>query len=370
VNNPDKDRSPADRHVSVLLRESIDLLAPTSDGRYCDATLGAGGHTEAILESSSPGGQVLGLDRDGNAIEIAKKRLKRFDGRVQFAHTAFSNIAAAIASVGWPTVDGVVADIGLSSMHVDEAERGFSFRNAGPVDMRMDTRQSETALDMIDRLPEADLADLIYKYGEERNSRRIAKRIKTYFREISSTADLARIIEGAFPKSVSKSWSKPSSSSKKRVLRSGASKGRAGRKLRTTSRVHVATRTFQALRIAVNDELGELKQLLSSLMDILSPGGRAVLITFHSLEDRIVKEQFRHWALPPRLQRHPAHLGSSIAAVGRGPGEDESYGEGRSGAAFSPVARLLNKKVIRASDDELKRNPRARSATLRAMQKV
>lgn len=290
---------PRDPHVSVLLREVVAAISPHSQGTYVDATLGAGGHAEALLEI--PGTRVIGLDRDPRALEIARARLARFGERVAFVHGRFSEIERHLAALGVPQVDGIVADVGLSSMQLDDAGRGMSFRMEGPLDMRMDPTTGETALDLIDRLDDDELADVIYRYGEERRSRRVARCIKRAREngELSTTADLRRAVVRA------------------------VGPARIGG-------IDPATRTFQALRVAVNGEIEELTALLEAAARVTAPGGVLAVISFHSLEDRIVKHALRDRA------------------------------------TWQP----LTKKPIEASDEEVSENPRARSAKLRAARRL
>lgn len=290
---------PRDPHVSVLLREVVAAISPHSRGTYVDATLGAGGHAEALLEI--PGARVIGVDRDPRALEIARARLARFGERVAFVHGRFSEIERHLAALGVPQVDGIVADVGLSSMQLDDAGRGMSFRMEGPLDMRMDPTTGETALDLIDRLDDDELADVIYRYGEERRSRRVARCIKRAREngELNTTADLRRAVVRA------------------------VGPARIGG-------IDPATRTFQALRVAVNGEIEELTALLEAAARVIAPGGVLAVISFHSLEDRIVKHALRDRA------------------------------------TWQP----LTKKPIEASDEEVSENPRARSAKLRAARRL
>ncbi|WP_199789634.1 16S rRNA (cytosine(1402)-N(4))-methyltransferase RsmH [Sorangium cellulosum] len=286
-------------HVTVLGREAIAALSPSSQGIYVDATLGAGGHAEAILET--PGARVIGIDRDERALDIARARLARMGDRVTYVHGEFSEIERHLAALGVPHVDGLLADIGVSSMQLDDPARGMSFRAEGPLDMRMDPSRGETALELIERLSDEELADLIYRYGEERRSRRVARCIKQArdSGELETTLDLRRAVVRA------------------------VGPARIGG-------VDPATRTFQALRIAVNGELDELEALLAAAPRIVAPGGVIAVISFHSLEDRIVKRALR---------------------------EPETW-------------QPLTKKPVTAGDDEIEGNPRARSAKLRAARRV
>jgi 16S rRNA (cytosine1402-N4)-methyltransferase len=287
-------------HETVMSSETIAWLAPRSGGAYCDATLGRGGHAEAILEASAPDGRVYAIDRDAQAIEESRERLSRFGDRVRFVHGRFGDVRALLDAEGAPPIDGLVADLGVSSPQLDDGSRGFSFRHDGPLDMRMDRGATRDARALIADLSERELADVLFTYGEERRSRPIARSIKQAEArgELSTTSDLRRAVV--------------------RVL--GPARGG----------IDPATRTFQAIRIAVNEELGELDALLAALPDVLADGGVAVVISFHSLEDRAVKHAWR---------------------------------------AASSMAPLTKKPAV-ASDDEARTNPRSRSAKLRAARRV
>ncbi len=285
-------------HTPVLLDETMQFLTPGPGGRFIDATLGAGGHTRAILERTEPDGRVLAIDQDESALANARPALSSFGPRLLLAHGNFKQVSRLAAEHGFLQCDGVLADIGISSMMVDDASRGFSFMREGPLDMRMDRTQELTAGHVVNTYSEKELAGILYTYAEERRSRPIARSI-VRFRPLELTTDLVRAIE--------------------RVT-GGPRHGR----------IHPATRTFQALRIYVNDELKSLDAFLDASMAVVRSGGRVVVITFHSLEDRIVKQKFRAPAVP---------------------------------------GRVLTKKVVTGSDEEVRRNPRARSAKLRAWEK-
>ncbi len=297
-------------HVPVLLKEAIDFLAVQRGGTYIDATVGLGGHSYEIAKRLGAPGHLIGLDKDPAALEIARKKLVVSDSplvdgepdwpTITLLHRSFAEIAKGQRPA---TVDGVLADVGVSSLQLDDSTRGFSFQADGPLDMRMDPRGERTAEQVVNHLDERQLADVIYEFGEERRSRRIARAI-CRSRPIRSTAHLADVISAA---------ARPMNSEQRRI--------------------HPATRTFQALRIFVNRELDDLKALLEAAPRILKPGGRVVVISFHSLEDRIVKDAFR---------------------------------EGAQAGYFS----LLTKKPVMATEEESDRNPRARSAKLRAAEKV
>ena len=286
------------QHIPVLLDEVIQFLNPKPGGRFIDATLGGGGHTRAILERTAPDGIVLGIDQDESALSSAKAMLESFGSRVAFVHSNFRAVRTIAEESGFMECDGVLADLGISSMMVDDPTRGFSFMHEGPLDMRMDRTQRLTAADVLNTYSEKEIADIIYTYGEERRSRPIARSI-VRLRPLQRTTDLVGAIE--------------------RV----SGRPRYGQ-------IHPATRTFQALRIYVNDELKSLEEFLDSSMIVVRSGGRVVVITFHSLEDRIVKQQFR---------------------------------------ASRVSGRVMTKKVVRPSDEEVRRNPRARSAKLRAWER-
>jgi 16S rRNA (cytosine1402-N4)-methyltransferase len=268
------------------------------DGRYIDATFGAGGHTRELLDRTSPGGRVLAVDQDETAIGQGRIELQSYGSRLELVKANFRDIESIVQEHGFAGLDGILADIGVSSMMLDDPARGFSFMREGPLDMRMDLDQPLTAADVLNTYGEKEIANILFNYGEERRSRQIASSI-VRSRPMSRTTDLTRAIE--------------------RVL--------GGRRY---GKIHPATRTFQALRIFVNDELRSLEAFLDSSMKVLRPGGRLVLISFHSLEDRIVKNRFRSPMVP--------------------------------GVA-------LTRKVITAAVEELDRNPRSRSARLRAWEK-
>lgn len=297
----DATHTPNFAHETVLLDETVAAVVPRSGGLYVDATVGGGGHTERLLALSSPDGRVVGLDRDEHALAATRTRLASYGARVELVHARFGDLRAVLEERGVTQVDGVVADLGVSSPQLDEAARGFSFTRSGPLDMRMDDSSGETAAELIARLDENALADILFQYGEERRSRAIARSIKRAEAEgqLQTTDDLRRAVV--------------------RVLgprKQGAS--------------DPATRTFQALRIAVNDELGELKALLETLPIVLADGGIAAIISFQSLEDRLLKHTFR----------------------------DD--------ARLAP----LTKKPIVASEQESARNPRSRSAKLRVARRI
>jgi len=297
-------------HLPVMLDEAMVWLAPRTGGRYCDATLGAGGHAQAVLERSAPDGRLVGLDRDPSALATAGERLQQFGDRVTLVHARFSEARAVLERLQMIPVDGFLVDLGVSSPQLDRAERGFSFRHDGPLDMRMDPTQGETAAELLRRVDETELTHIIRDLGEERHAARVARAIIDARRAgpVETTGKLAAVVARAIP--------------------------------RHEPGKNPATRTFQALRITVNDELGEIERFLAVAADCLRPGGRLVVIAFHSIEDRIVKRRLRELA-------------------------------GRGGpAAGPPCLRLLTKHVVVPGDDERRRNPRARSARLRAAERL
>lgn len=308
------------KHIPVMLDESLELLDCSPGGIYVDCTLGGGGFTRAILEKSAPGGVVLGMDWDEEAINRVRGRLGDHGDRIILEKANFADIRQALRKNGLTHADGIVADLGVSSYQIDDPGRGFSFMQDGPLDMRMNRDAAITAADLVETLSEKDLADLIYRYGEERRSRRIARMIVTERKKhrISGTRELAELVRRAVPPS------------------------------RDAMRIHPATRTFQALRIAVNGELDSLERFLPEALDVLGPGGRLCVIAFHSLEDRIVKETFRNWARSCRCPRERAAC------------ECEGV----------PLVRALTRRALRPSPDEVESNPRSRGARLRAVEKL
>jgi len=295
-------------HEPVLLEEAMTFLAPVTDGVYCDATIGLGGHAAAILQRSAPGGRLVGIDRDPDALERARARLGEFGDRARLVHARFGAIRAVLESLAAVPIDGCLVDLGVSSLQLDRAERGFSFRHGGPLDMRMDQSQGETAGDFLRRSDADEIEAILRDLGEERFARKIATAIVALRgrEDLFTTAALAALVARVVP---------------------SRERGK-----------DPATRTFQALRIAINDELGELERFLQEIPQLLRPGGRLVVISFHSLEDRIVKRSFR-------------------ALAGGNP-------------MPSPVLRLLTKHVVVASEEERARNPRSRSAKLRAAERL
>jgi len=310
------DTPPTTRHAPVLLAEVLAALAPRPKGRYLDGTLGGGGHAEAILAASAPDGRLLGLDRDPAALDRARARLAPFGARAVCVHARFGALGAVAAAHGFSPLDGVLLDLGISSDQLDDPTRGLSFQRDGPLDMRLDPGEDVTAADLVNTLPERDLADLIYRFGEERRSRRVARAIVAA-RPIATTGGLAEVVARA------------------------VGGGRA-------ARIHPATRTFQALRIAVNGELDELAAALPQAIAHLAPGGRLAVISFHSLEDRIVKHALRDAArdcvCPPGLPECRC--------------------------AHRAEMRLITRRPMEPSNAEAAQNPRARSAKLRVAEKL
>lgn len=304
-------------HVPVLWREALDLLNPKPGGAYVDCTLGGGGHSAGILDPSAPGGRLLGLDADPGALVEAERRLAPYAPRYTLAHANFGDLEKTARWNGFDEVDGVLFDLGVSSFELDRPERGFSFRAEAPLDMRLDPTRGETAADLVNSLSVDELAKLLYEYGEEPRARSIARAIGVARARspILTTTALAAIVERAA--------------------------GGGGR-------IHPATRTFQALRIAVNRELDALAAALPQALELLVPGGRLVVISFHSLEDRIVKrffaERARGCICPPEL---PVCV-----------------------CDHKPSVELLTRKAVTPSEEEIARNPRSRSAKLRGARKL
>ncbi len=307
-------------HRPVLLFEAVELLAPERGGLFVDATLGLGGHSEAILEAS-PDTRVLGIDRDREAIRLASERLARFGTRFRAVHSNFREISRILDEAGEKEASGILADLGVSSLQFDTPERGFSFRHDAPLDMRMDaTGDEETAAELLERLPEEEIARVIYEYGEERKSRRIARWIverRERGEPLKTTGELAALVARAV----------------------GYKRG---------DRVHPATRTFQALRIAVNGELEGLDEFVETAVDLLQARGRLAVISFHSLEDRVVKRALR------RLSGH-CECGRRLPVCACG---------------ARHAVEVLTRRPVVASEPELEENPRARSAKLRACSKL
>lgn len=307
-------------HLPVLPAEVLRYLAPQPGGLYVDGTVGGGGHAALLLEASAPDGLLIAFDRDPAALDAAAARLAPFGERVQLIRSNFAGMGGHLTALGITAIDGLLLDLGVSSHQLDTGARGFSFRTDAPLDMRMDPDLPASAADLVNELPEDELARIIREYGEERWAKRIAAFIVKARAEapLTTTLQLVDVIKGAIPRA---KWEE---------------------------RIHPATRTFQALRIAVNDELGSLEQGLATGLGLLKKGGRAVVISFHSLEDRIVKESFRSMArgctCPKELPR---------CACGR-----------------TPQLKVLTGRPVMAGEAEVAANPRARSAKLRAAEKL
>jgi 16S rRNA (cytosine1402-N4)-methyltransferase len=308
---------PGYSHIPVLAAEVLEALRPRSGGRYADGTVGGGGHAAAILEASSPDGRLLGCDRDGEAIEAARQRLAPYAGRFELRRGNFAELASWIEP---ESCDGVLLDLGVSSPQLDEARRGFSFQQDGPLDMRQDQRQELTAARLINAASAEELARIFWEWGGERDSRRLARAIELdrRARPFETTGQLAALIERLAP--------------------------------RRGGRTHPATQVFQALRIAVNDEIGSLRRGLEAAVSLLKPGGRLAVITFHSLEDRMVKEFGRARA---REYTVPGNTDVPELRIPR-----------------RPELRWVQRKARRAGPAEVAANPRSRSAQLRILEKV
>lgn len=307
-------------HISVMPDEVLSALKPHSGGLYVDGTVGGAGHSGLILTASSPEGRLIGFDRDAEAIAVATQRLAPFGARARLFQRNFASFAATMAEIGVDAIDGFVLDLGVSSHQLDRRERGFSFLQDAPLDMRMDRSSGESAADLVNTLPESELFRIISQYGEERWAKRVASFIVQARNErpIETTLELVDVIKGAIPKA---KWEE---------------------------RLHPATRTFQALRIAVNEELQSLEKGLADLLQLLRKGGRGAVISFHSLEDRIVKERFRDAATGCTCPK-----GLPGCVCGR-----------------VPQFKVITGKPLRATDEEVAENPRSRSARLRVIEKI
>jgi 16S rRNA (cytosine1402-N4)-methyltransferase len=301
-------------HQPVLYHEIILALQPKNKGLFVDGTLGAGGHARGILEACAPDGRLLGLDVDPQALALARKTLAPYGERARLIQASYDSLAKVLREIGWGKVDGILLDLGLSSMQLDDPERGFSFQQDAPLDMRFDPASPTTAADLVNSLPQEELADLIYRYGEERASRRIAQAI-VEARPLRTTRQLAAVIESVLPR-----------------------KGH----------IHPATQTFQALRIAVNQELERVENVLPQAGAALKSGGRLAVISFHSLEDRIVKDYFRlesrDCICPPR---------QPVCTCGH-----------------RATLKEISRKPITPGEAEVGANPRSRSAKLRVVEKL
>ena len=301
-------------HKPVLYQEIIHSLQPKSPGRYVDGTIGAGGHARGILEACAPEGCLLGFDLDSQALALARETLAPYGKRVVLVQASYLSLLETMQRLGWDAVDGIVIDLGVSSMQLDTSERGFSFNNDASLDMRFNRDVGLTAAQLINSTSETDLANLLFQYGEEPRARKIARMI-VQARPVTTTLQLAEIVKKAYP---------------------------------GHSRVHPATRTFQAIRIAVNDELTVLEQALPIAIQTLRPGGRLAVISFHSLEDRIVKDFFRReskdWINPPYEKIYEIERKATL--------------------------KEMTRKPITPGTDEIELNPRARSAKLRVAEKL
>lgn len=303
------------QHKPVLYQEIIHALQPQNGGRYVDGTLGAGGHARGILEACAPDGHLLGLDVDANALAIARETLAPYEHRIHLVQASHITLSEQLAKLQWNSIDGIILDLGASSMQFDNPERGFSFMHEGSLDMRFGINAKMTAEEIINTFDERELADIIFRYGEDRDSRKIAKAI-VMNRPLHTTRQLVNVIEKASP--------------------------------RRGDKTHPATQTFQALRIVVNDELYAVEKTLPQSVASLRSGGRCAVISFHSLEDRIVKDYFRE---------------QSKDLVN--PPYEKIYNEER-----KAIVKIINKKPITPTEQESKENPRARSAKLRVVEKL
>ncbi|HRJ74953.1 MAG TPA: 16S rRNA (cytosine(1402)-N(4))-methyltransferase RsmH [Anaerolineales bacterium] len=302
-------------HKPVLYQEIIHALQPRNGGRYVDGTLGAGGHARGILEACAPDGHLLGFDVDSNALAIARETLAPYEHRIHLVQASHITLSEQLQKLQWNSIDGIVLDLGASSMQFDNPERGFSFMQDGPLDMRFGINAVMSADEIINTFDEKELADMIFKYGEDRDAKKIAKAI-VMNRPLHTTGQLVAVIEKASP--------------------------------RRGDKTHPATQTFQALRIFVNDELAAVEKTLPQAVASLNVGGRCAVISFHSLEDRIVKDYFRE---------------QSKELIN--PPYEKIYEQER-----EAVVKLINKKPITPTEEEMKENPRARSAKLRVVEKL
>ncbi|MBW1980853.1 MAG: 16S rRNA (cytosine(1402)-N(4))-methyltransferase RsmH [Deltaproteobacteria bacterium] len=306
-------------HRPVLVEETVELLNCKPGSCVVDCTIGGGGHARAILTKIAPNGLLLGMDWDKDALTRARFTLRDYQNSIILVRENFCRLAQVLAKHGMREVDGILLDLGLSSFHLEQPERGFSFNSPGPLDMRMDTRKTTTAADLVNNLPEKELASLIHRLGEERWSARIARAIvrKREQQPITTTTELSKIIVAAVPRGKKGRWH------------------------------HPATRTFQALRLAVNEELDNLQDFLAQVLTCLRPAGRLAVISFHSLEDRLVKHTFVNWS---RSCRCPKQV-----VVCRCQG---------------PLVRLITRKPVMPTEEEVAANPRSRSARLRVVEKL
>ncbi|MBA3452893.1 MAG: 16S rRNA (cytosine(1402)-N(4))-methyltransferase RsmH [Deltaproteobacteria bacterium] len=308
-------------HTSVLAAEVLEHLGSQNDGVYVDGTLGGAGHAAALLDHLT-NAALIGIDRDPSALEAARQKLERFGDRVRLIHGEYADMPRILAELEVGPVSGILLDLGVSSPQLDQAERGFSFTKSGPLDMRMDPTRGRTALELINELDQEELAEVIKELGEERHGKKVARLIKeaVLADKVHTTTDLAAVIAQAIP-----------------IFEQRKSK------------IHPATRTFQALRIAVNAELVQLERFLFDFPDLLAPDGRCAVISFHSLEDRLVKNRFRDLGWTTSLPRHLAE---------------------QAGERVEPVCELVTRKAVFGSEEEIARNPRARSARLRVCERT
>jgi 16S rRNA (cytosine1402-N4)-methyltransferase len=302
------------QHKPVLYKEIIHALQPKSPGLYVDGTLGAGGHSRGILEACAPDGQLLGFDLDPQALALARETLAPYELRVHLVQASYTQLLDELNKLGWASIDGMVLDLGVSSMQLDRPERGFSFQADSSLDMRFNPTSGLSAAEWINTASESELTEALFKYGEEPKAKKIARDIVSA-RPLARTSQLAEIAKRAYP---------------------------------GHSRVHPATRTFQAIRIVVNEELAAVEDVLPKAVASLKPGGRLAVISFHSLEDRIVKDFFR--------EQSKEYIN---------PPYEQLYKEER-----KAVVKEINRKPITGSDDEVKENARARSAKLRVVEKL
>lgn len=304
-------------HIPALLHETLEYLLTTKDGVYVDGTLGGGGHAEAILEKISPGGKLIGIDADSDAQNEAGRRLRRFESNIVFVHDNVVNLRTILNAQGVSSIQGILLDLGVSSFQLDQGEKGFSYRSNDHLDMRMDKRQGLTAHEVVNSYDDEHLAEVLWNYGEEPHSRRLARAIvrRRMERPIDTTGDLTWVIEDV-----------------------------AGAKYR----IKTLSRVFQALRIEVNNELENLSHVLTDAVSLLAAGGRIVVLSYHSLEDRIVKRFFVEHAATSAPSGHPLLPDTPL----------------------TPDLRLLTRKPVIASAEEQGRNPRSRSAKLRAAEKL
>ena len=307
------------KHISVLLNESVDALGINPDGIYVDGTMGGGGHSEAVVSRLSPKGMLIGIDRDTEALGASQKRLSSFDN-VRYAHNNYKNVKDVIEEYGIDSIDGAVLDLGVSSYQLDCKERGFSYMEDAPLDMRMNRQNSKTAYDVINTYSEKELADIFFKYGEEKFSRKIAAIIADRRKDkpVETTLELVDIIKAAIPE---------------RFRQKGS---------------HPAKRVFQAVRIEVNGELEDLRYALDNFFDVLKPGGRLSVITFHSLEDRIVKTAFNDYATGCTCPKD-----FPICVCGK-----------------KPRGKVITRKPVLPTDEECEYNKRSKSAKLRVVEKL